>query len=260
MQKGRRRRGVQETDGRRRQAGLVGEHPEPRASHGDPADVRVRARRRPPPLVVAGVEHEHGARGTAWRQHHKVAVRCALEPAPALGRRKLHVHVGWHPRHLGPRPAAAAAAAAAGGLLVDDDLRADPAYQSYYYSNAHLNPRLPPPLLSKEDWRSSHHRLRSAGFGGIGDGRRQQPQQAPAEGTVGLPGIDLARQRSFSTVFQVERSNLFSPCFPFYLFIVRYLCLLVLVLYIYLLSVLIYVFSEKAFDLVLVACDAPIFD
>ncbi|AQK79432.1 pumilio homolog 1 [Zea mays] len=94
------------------------------------------------------------------------------------------------------------AAAAAADLLVDDDLRADPAYQSYYYSNAHLNPRLPPPLLSKEDWRSSHHRLRSAAFGGIGDGRRQQ--QPAAQGTVGLPGIDLARQRSFSTVFQED--------------------------------------------------------
>ncbi|PUZ63646.1 hypothetical protein GQ55_3G084800 [Panicum hallii var. hallii] len=96
------------------------------------------------------------------------------------------------------------AAAAAGSLFLDDELRADPAYQSYYYSNAHLNPRLPPPLLSKEDWRSSHHRLRSSGLGGIGDGRRQQPQAAAAEGTMGLPGIDLGRQRSFSNVFQEE--------------------------------------------------------
>ncbi|CAN6331120.1 unnamed protein product [Urochloa humidicola] len=95
------------------------------------------------------------------------------------------------------------AAAASGSLFLDDDLRADPAYQSYYYSsNAHLNPRLPPPLLSKEDWRSSHHRLGSSGLGGIGDGRRQQPAAAAAEGTVGLPGIDLGRQRSFSNVFQ----------------------------------------------------------
>jgi pumilio RNA-binding family len=109
------------------------------------------------------------------------------------------------------------AAAAAGSLFLDDDLRADPAYQSYYYSNAHLNPRLPPPLLSKEDWRSSHHRLRSSGLGGIGDGRRQQQQQqAAAEGTVGLPGIDLGRQRSFSNVFQVERSNIFSALSFFY--------------------------------------------
>jgi hypothetical protein len=111
MQKRRRRRGIQETDGRRSQAGFVSEHPEPRASRGDPPDVRIiRARRRPPPLVAARVEHEHGARGPAWCQHHEVAVRCALEPAPALGRRKMRVHVSWHPRHFGPRPAAAASA------------------------------------------------------------------------------------------------------------------------------------------------------
>jgi pumilio RNA-binding family len=116
--------------------------------------------------------------------------------------------------------AMSAAAAAADSLFLDDELRADPAYQSYYYSNAHLNPRLPPPLLSKEDWRSSRHRLRSSGLGGIGDGRRQPP---PAQGTVGLPGIDLACQRSFSTVFQVlcceERSNLLSlPYLPLIFF------------------------------------------
>lgn len=110
------------------------------------------------------------------------------------------------------------AAAAAGSLFLDDDLRADPAYQSYYYSNAHLNPRLPPPLLSKEDWRSSHHRLRSSGLGGIGDGRRQQQPAAAAEGTVGLPGIDLGRHRSFSNVFQVQRSNIFSALSFFYSF------------------------------------------
>ncbi|KAL6619818.1 hypothetical protein ACP70R_034957 [Stipagrostis hirtigluma subsp. patula] len=96
-----------------------------------------------------------------------------------------------------------AAAAAAGSLLLDDELRADPAYQSYYYSSAHLNPRLPPPLLSKEDWRSSQHRLRSSGLGGIGDGRRQPA--AAGDGTVGLPGIDLGRQRSFSSVFQEDQ-------------------------------------------------------
>lgn len=88
-------------------------------------------------------------------------------------------------------------------VLLDDELRADPAYQSYYYSNAHLNPRLPPPLLSKEDWRSAQHRLRSSsGLGGIGDGRRP----AAGDGLVGLPGIDHARQRSFSGIFQ-EDSN-----------------------------------------------------
>ncbi|CAI9783522.1 unnamed protein product [Fraxinus pennsylvanica] len=35
----------------------------------------------------------------------------------------------------------------------EKELRSDPAYLSYYYSNVNLNPRrLPLPLLSKEDW------------------------------------------------------------------------------------------------------------
>ncbi|KAL5232160.1 hypothetical protein ABZP36_030936 [Zizania latifolia] len=97
--------------------------------------------------------------------------------------------------------AMASAAAAAGGVFLDEELRADPTYQSYYYSNAHLNPRLPPPLLSKEDWRSAQHRLRSSGLGGIGDGRRQLAA-AQGDGLVGLPGIDLGRQGSFSSIFQ----------------------------------------------------------
>ncbi|XWS65967.1 hypothetical protein CRYUN_Cryun05aG0159200 [Craigia yunnanensis] len=40
-----------------------------------------------------------------------------------------------------------------GGFLSEEELRADPAYVNYYYSNGNLNPRLPPPLLSREDWR-----------------------------------------------------------------------------------------------------------
>uniref|UniRef100_A0A0D9ZTA4 PUM-HD domain-containing protein n=1 Tax=Oryza glumipatula TaxID=40148 RepID=A0A0D9ZTA4_9ORYZ len=98
--------------------------------------------------------------------------------------------------------AMASAAAAAGDVFLDDELRADPVYQSYYYSNAHLNPRLPPPLLSKEDWRSAQHRLRSSALGGIGDGRRQPAAAAQGDGLVGLPGIDLDRQGSFSSIFQ----------------------------------------------------------
>ncbi|KAM0887715.1 hypothetical protein ACQ4PT_028847 [Festuca glaucescens] len=103
--------------------------------------------------------------------------------------------------------AMAMAAGGGGEVLLDDELRADPAYQSFYYSNAHLNPRLPPPLVSKEDWRSSQHRLRSSasGLGGIGDGRRGAAEGA-GNGLVGLPGIDHPRQRSFSSIFQ-EESN-----------------------------------------------------
>lgn len=41
------------------------------------------------------------------------------------------------------------------GFVSEEELRTDPAYVNYYYSNVNLNPRLPPPLLSKEDWRSA---------------------------------------------------------------------------------------------------------
>ncbi|THU56850.1 hypothetical protein C4D60_Mb11t21540 [Musa balbisiana] len=41
------------------------------------------------------------------------------------------------------------------GSLSEEELRSNPAYLSYYYSHVNLNPRLPPPVLSKEDWRST---------------------------------------------------------------------------------------------------------
>lgn len=49
----------------------------------------------------------------------------------------------------------------------EEELRSDPAYINYYYSNVNMNPRLPPPLLSKEDWRYAQ---RWAGGGGPGNG------------------------------------------------------------------------------------------
>lgn len=45
----------------------------------------------------------------------------------------------------------------------EEQLRADPAYVAYYYSNVNLNPRIPPPLVSQENRRLAHH---------IGDNRR----------------------------------------------------------------------------------------
>ncbi|KAJ8631765.1 hypothetical protein MRB53_025088 [Persea americana] len=59
------------------------------------------------------------------------------------------------------------------GVLSEEDLRADPAYLSYYYSHVKLNPRLPPPVLSKEDWRFAQRlQAGSSGLGGIGDRRK----------------------------------------------------------------------------------------
>ncbi|KAK8928622.1 hypothetical protein KSP39_PZI017497 [Platanthera zijinensis] len=39
----------------------------------------------------------------------------------------------------------------------EEQLRADPAYVAYYYSNVNLNPRIPPPLVSQESRRLAHH-------------------------------------------------------------------------------------------------------
>ncbi|XP_073121715.1 pumilio homolog 4 [Henckelia pumila] len=56
------------------------------------------------------------------------------------------------------------------GVLSEEQIRSHPLYLEYYYSHENLNPRLPPPLLSKEDWRVAQ-RIRAAGLGlgGIGD-------------------------------------------------------------------------------------------
>ncbi|KAF3967579.1 hypothetical protein CMV_008432 [Castanea mollissima] len=61
------------------------------------------------------------------------------------------------------------------GSLSEDEIRSHPAYLSYYYSHENINPRLPPPLMSKEDWRIAQ-RFQAGGssLGGIGDWRKQK--------------------------------------------------------------------------------------
>nr|DAD28248.1 TPA_asm: hypothetical protein HUJ06_029716 [Nelumbo nucifera] len=123
------------------------------------------------------------------------------------------------------------------GLLSEEELRSDPAYLSYYYSNVNLNPRLPPPLLSKEDWRfAQRFQSGSSALGGIGDRRKvnrandegsrslfslqpgfnsqkeenefeSRKPQASAEwggdGLIGLSGLGLgSRQKSLADIFQ----------------------------------------------------------
>lgn len=116
----------------------------------------------------------------------------------------------------------------------EEELRSDPAYVSYYYSNVNLNPRLPPPLLSKEDWRFTQ-RMKggSSAVGGIGDRRkvnrpengggrslfsmppgfnsRKEESEAEPEkgaewggdGLIGLSGLGLGtKQKSLAEIFQ----------------------------------------------------------
>ncbi|XP_059660783.1 pumilio homolog 2-like isoform X2 [Cornus florida] len=124
------------------------------------------------------------------------------------------------------------------GFMSEEELRSDPAYLSYYYSNVNLNPRLPPPLLSKEDWRFAQ-RLKgeNSGLGGIGDRRKVNSNGSGGEGIslfskppgfnlkkaeggcesekvsssaewggdglIGLPGLGLGgKQKSFAEIFQ----------------------------------------------------------
>ncbi|OMO61999.1 hypothetical protein CCACVL1_23077 [Corchorus capsularis] len=123
------------------------------------------------------------------------------------------------------------------GFTSEEELRSDPAYHSYYYSNVNLNPRLPPPLLSKEDWKFAQ-RLKGGNsvVGGIGDRRkvnrgdngsgrslfsmppgfdsRKQDNEVEAEkvhssadwggdGLIGLSGIGLgSKQKSLAEIFQ----------------------------------------------------------
>ncbi|XP_020209936.2 pumilio homolog 2-like, partial [Cajanus cajan] len=123
------------------------------------------------------------------------------------------------------------------GIASEEELRSDPAYLSYYYSNVNLNPRLPPPLLSKEDWRFQQRLKGGASvLGGIGDRRkvnkpddnggrslfssppgfnmRKQENEVDNEktrgsaewggdGLIGLPGLGLSKQKSFAEIFQV---------------------------------------------------------
>ncbi|KAJ4824256.1 hypothetical protein Tsubulata_031283, partial [Turnera subulata] len=127
--------------------------------------------------------------------------------------------------------------ASGNGFVSETELRSDPAYLSYYYSNVNLNPRLPPPLLSKEDWRFAQ-RLNggSSVIGGIGDRRKvnkaddgngksmfsrppgfnSRKQETEVEsknvsgsaewgggGLIGLPGLGLgSKQKSLAEIFQ----------------------------------------------------------
>ncbi|KGN50567.1 pumilio homolog 1 [Cucumis sativus] len=134
--------------------------------------------------------------------------------------------------------------AAGKGFISDEELRSDPAYVNYYYSNVNLNPRLPPPLLSKEDWRFAqrlHGGGGAGGLGGIGDRRegsrggdegvnrngslfmlqpgvgtkedpgidsRRVARDWTGDGLIGLPGLGLgSRKKSIAEILQDDISN-----------------------------------------------------
>ncbi|XP_010469982.1 PREDICTED: pumilio homolog 2-like [Camelina sativa] len=116
----------------------------------------------------------------------------------------------------------------------DEEFRKDPAYLSYYYTNMKLNPRLPPPLMSREDLRVAQRLKGSSNvIGGVGDRRKVndsrslfsnppgfdqmkqrefEPEKTSASssewdvnGLIGLPGLGLGgKQKSFADIFQPD--------------------------------------------------------
>lgn len=68
---------------------------------------------------------------------------------------------------------------ALGNYESEEQLRSDPAYFAYYCTNVNLNPRLPPPLMSRENRRlvrhigSSGNNWRSGSIDDIGNGTLQ---------------------------------------------------------------------------------------
>lgn len=63
--------------------------------------------------------------------------------------------------------------ASTNGILTEEEIRLHPAYLSYYYSHDNHNPRLPPPLLSKEDWRVAQ-RFQAGGASLVRIGERRK--------------------------------------------------------------------------------------
>ncbi|CAN4100984.1 unnamed protein product [Withania somnifera] len=124
------------------------------------------------------------------------------------------------------------------GFMSEEELRSDPAYLSYYYSNVNLNPRLPPPLMSKEDWRFAQRV--QGGSSAIGDRRKvnkndngsssgrslfamppgfnsnenesnklQGSVEWGGDGLIGLQGLGLgsSKQKSIAEIFQDDLSR-----------------------------------------------------
>ncbi|KAE8697018.1 Pumilio 2 isoform 2 [Hibiscus syriacus] len=95
------------------------------------------------------------------------------------------------------------------GFASEEELRSDPAYHSYYYSNVNLNPRLPTPLLSKEDWKFAQ-RLKGENLAIGGVGERRKANRADNGSSRSLfsmpPGFDSRKQENEVEVEKVHSS------------------------------------------------------
>ncbi|KAJ0006863.1 hypothetical protein Pint_30795 [Pistacia integerrima] len=74
----------------------------------------------------------------------------------------------------------------------EEQLRSDPAYFAYYCSNVNLNPRLPPPLMSRENRRLVHH------IGVSGNNWRSTALDDKGNGTLHLSRSSLSTHKEES--------------------------------------------------------------
>ncbi|CAH8322120.1 unnamed protein product [Eruca vesicaria subsp. sativa] len=112
----------------------------------------------------------------------------------------------------------------------DEEFRKDPEYLAYYYANMKLNPRLPPPLMSREDMRVAQ---RVKGSNTVGDRRslfsmppgfdQMRKQDEFGKGNASLSkwdaneliGLDLGgKQKSFADIFQADMRHVDQPSHP----------------------------------------------
>lgn len=92
------------------------------------------------------------------------------------------------------------------GNLSEDEIRSHPAYLSYYYSHDNINPRLPPPLLSREDWRVAQRFQGGPSFEGIGDLRKKN---LVGDGDLSLFSMQLgiSAHKAENDLMQLRNAN-----------------------------------------------------
>ncbi|KAE9619350.1 putative nucleic acid binding NABP, pumilio, RNA binding domain-containing protein [Lupinus albus] len=93
------------------------------------------------------------------------------------------------------------------GLLTEDEIRSHPAYLSYYYSHENINPRLPPPLLSKEDWRVAQ-RFQAGGSSleGFGDWRKKVATNGDSSSLFSMqPGFSV--QQAENDLMELRKAS-----------------------------------------------------
>ncbi|KAK8531834.1 hypothetical protein V6N12_053294 [Hibiscus sabdariffa] len=92
--------------------------------------------------------------------------------------------------------------------MSEDEIRLHPAYLSYYYSHENINPRLPPPLLSKEDWRVAQ-RFQAGGssLGGIGDWRKKKFDEEGDSSSLFSMQPSLSAQQGKNDLMELRNAN-----------------------------------------------------